>query len=133
MKAIWSLLCLAAAAVVFILAFMFVEESARTDKFWLAIGAIAFADFLVWIAFTFRSPQPGEQAADLINGTMATSALVYFFVTLALVAVAVMPVSFKVLLALHILALFAFVLVAGLSAIGTRALRTTNEANRPEL
>jgi hypothetical protein len=133
MKAIWTLLCLATAAVTFILAFMFVSESERTDKFWLAIGAIAFADFLVWLGFTFRTPQPGRQAADLVSGSVATSALVYFFVTVGLVAVAIIPVSFKVLLALHILALFALVVAVGLSAIGSRTLRTTNEANRTEL
>jgi len=49
---------------------------------------------------------------------------------LALIAIfATLP--FKVLLALHILALLGFVIFAGLAAIGTRALQGTDEAQRP--
>jgi ABC-type Na+ efflux pump permease subunit len=132
MKAIWTFLCLTSAAVFSILAFLFVPESARTDKFWLALGAVGFANFVVWLAFTFRGPRRGQQAGDLASGTISTSSLCYFLVTLALGGVAIAPVSFKVLLALHIVALFAFVLVAGMAAIGARALETTREANRPE-
>jgi len=131
MKTIWTLLFLATAAVTFSLALMFVPESGRTDKFWLAIGAIAFGEFAVWIAFTFPSTARGEQAGAHARGTMVVSTVIYFCATLVLGGVALAAVSFKVLLALHMLALLMFIFLGGLSAIGTRALQATNEANQP--
>lgn len=130
MKTIWTLLFLALIATTFGLALMFVPESARTEKFWLAIGAIGFAEFMVWIAFTFRGTRRGEQAAGLAGATMVTSTLLYFAATLVLGGVA-FAAGFKVLLALHIVALLVFAFVAGIAAIGTRALQGTKEATRP--
>jgi hypothetical protein len=127
MKTIWTLLFLALIATTFGLALMFVAEPARTDRFWLAIGAIGLGEVLVWLASTFRRPRPGQQAADIAGVTMVTSTVVYFLVTLALGAVALLVpfLSFKMLLALHILALLALAFAAGISAIGARALHDT--------
>lgn len=133
MKTIWTLLFLALIVTTVGLALMFVPESGRTDKFWLSIGAIAFAELFVWIAFTFRAAKRGEQAAGLASATMLTGTVLYLMAAFALGAVALLvPVlGFKVLLALHILALLAFAFFAGISAIGTRALQNTREAGGP--
>jgi hypothetical protein len=132
MKAIWTLIFLAIIAATFGLALLFVPESGRTDTFWLSIGAVGLSELFLWVAFTFRGTARGEQAGGLAKLSIIVSTVIYFFVaaTLALVALfAVLP--FKVLLALHIVALLGFVIVAGLSAIATRALQGTGEAQRP--
>lgn len=133
MKKIWTLLLLATLAVTFGIALMFVPESRRNEKFWLAVGAIGFGELAVWIAFTFPSNAAGEQAGAHARGTILVSTLIYSCATLVLGAVALGTVSFKVLLALHMLALLMFIFLAGLSTIGTRALQGTNEANQPRL
>ena len=131
MKTLWTLLFLALIATTFGLVLMFVPDAARTEKFWLSIGAIGFAEVMVWIAFTFRGTRRGEQASGFAGATMVTSTLMYLLATVALGLAAFAPLGFKVLLALHIVALLVFVFVAGIAAIGTRALQGTKEATRP--
>ena len=130
MKSILTFLFLATVAVTFGLAFLFVPETARNDKFWLAIGSVGAAEFLTWLAFTYRETQRGEQAVAHARGSMIASTLVYFCATLALGLVAISPVSFKVLLAFHMVAFLIFLFLAGFAIIGTKALATTDEANR---
>ena len=132
MKAIWTLIFLAIIATTVGLALIFVPESGRTENFWLSTGAVAAAEFFLWIAFTFRGTARGEQAGGFAKLSIVMATTGYFFVavTLALVTIFVV-LPFKVLLALHIVALLGFVIFAGLAAIGTRALQGTNEAQRP--
>ena len=134
MKAIWTLIFLAIIAATFGLALLFAPETARNDRFWLSIGAVGGAEFFLWIAFTFRGTPRGEQAGGLAKLSIIVATTLYFFATVALALFALLPAAalpFKALLALHILALLGFVILAGLSAIGTRALQGTNEAQRP--
>ena len=132
MKAIWILIFLAITATSVGLALLFVPESGRTDKFWLSTGAVTAAEFFLWVAFTFRGTARGEQAGSLAKLSIITATTLYFFATAALALVAIFAtLPFKVLLALHIVALLGFVIFAGLSAIATRALQCTGEAQRP--
>jgi O-antigen/teichoic acid export membrane protein len=130
MKAIWTLIFLAIIATTFGLALMFVPEP-RSDRFWLSIGAVGMAELFLWIGFTFRGTARGEQAGGLAKLSLVTATTIYFFVAAALALVALTGLPFKVLLALHIVALLGFVIFAGLTAIGTRALQGTGEATRP--
>ena len=131
MKAIWTLIFLAIIASTFGLALLFVPQSGRTDIFWLSIGAVGMAELFLWVAFTFRGTARGEQAGGFAKLTIILATTSYFFIATALALVALTGLPFKVLLALHILALLGFVIFAGLAAIGTRALQGTNEAQRP--
>ena len=132
MKAIWTLIFLAIIATTVGLALLFVPESGRTDTFWLSIGAVAAAEFFLWIAFAFRGTSRGEQAGGLSKLSIITATMIYFFVAGALGLVAIFTaLPFKIILALHIVALLGFVIFAGLSAIATRALQGTGEAQRP--
>ena len=132
MKAIWTLIFLAILASTFGLALLFVQESGRTETFWLSLGAVGMAELFLWVAFTFRGTARGEQAGGLAKLSIITAATIYFFAAAALALVAIfVTLPFKVLLALHILALLGFVIFAGLSAIATRALQGTGEAQRP--
>ena len=132
MKAIWTLIFLAIIATTVGLAMLFVPQPQWTDTFWLSIGAVAAAEFFLWIAFTFSGTSRGEQAGGLSKLSIMMATTIYFFVAGALALVAIFTVlPFKVLLALHIVALLGFVIFAGLSAIATRALQGTGEAQRP--
>ena len=132
MKAIWTLIFLAILASTFGLALLFVPASGRTDTFWLSIGAVGMAELFLWIAFTFRGTAHGEQAGGLAKLSIITATTIYFLIAAALAMVAIFAaIPFKVLLALHIVALLGFVIFAGLAAIGTRALQGTGEAQRP--
>ncbi len=131
MKTIWTFLFLALIATTFGLALMFVPEAERSDIFRLSFGAIGFAEFMVWIAFTFRGTRRGEQAAGLAGATLVISTLTYLLATVALALLAFTHLGFKVLLALHIVALLIFAFVVGIAAIGTRALQNTREAQGP--
>ena len=132
MKALWTLIFLAIIATTVGLALLFVPESGRTDTFWLSIGAVASAEFFLWIAFTFSGTSRGEQAGGLSKLSIITTTMIYFFIATALGLMAIFTaLPFKVLLALHIVALLGFVIFAGLSAIATRALQGTGEAQRP--
>jgi O-antigen/teichoic acid export membrane protein len=132
MKTLWTLLFLALIATTVGLTLMFSTETERSDKFWLAIGAVAFAELLLWVAFTFRGTRRGQQAQGFSSLSLVSTTSLYFFITLALAAVAyfVAVLSFKLLLAFHILALLGFAFLAGLSAIGTRTLQGTREASQ---
>jgi O-antigen/teichoic acid export membrane protein len=131
MKAIWTLIFLAIIATTFGLALLFIAEPGRTDRFWLSIGALGMAELFLWVAFTFRGTARGEQAGGFAKLSIIVATVIYFFIAAALALLALTGLSFKMLLALHILALLGFVIFAGLAAIGTRVLQGTNEAQRP--
>ena len=134
MKAIWTLIFLAIIAATFGLALLFVPETGRTDRFWLSIGAVGMAELFMWVAFTFRGTSRGEQAGGLAKLSIIMATVIYFFIATSLALFALLPgpaLPFKILLALHIVALLGFVIFSGLAAIGTRALQGTNEASRP--
>ncbi|MCX6981255.1 MAG: hypothetical protein NTV08_10955 [Verrucomicrobia bacterium] len=132
MKAIWTLIFLAIIATTVGLALLFVPATGRTDTFWLSTGTVAAAEFFLWIAFTFRGTPRGEQAGSFAKLSIVLATTGYFFAVAVLALIAIFAtLPFKVLLALHILALLGFVIFAGLAAIGTRALQGTDEAQRP--
>ena len=132
MKAIWTLIFLAIIAATVGITMLFVPQPQWTETFWLSLGTVAAAEFFLWIAFTFSGTARGEQAGGLSKLSIITTTMIYFFAVAALALVAIFAtLPFKVLLALHILALLGFVVTAGLAAIGTRALQGTGEAQRP--
>jgi len=132
MKAIWTLIFLAIIASTVGITMLFVPQSQWTDTFWLSLGAVAAAEFFLWVAFTFRGTSGGEQAGGFSKLSIIGTTMIYFFVATVLAIVAIfVALPFKVLLALHIVALLGFVVTAGLTAIATRALQGTGEAQRP--
>ena len=134
MKAIWTLIFLAIIAATFGLALLLVPvpETGRTETFWLSIGAVGMAELFLWVAFTFCGTARGEQAGGLAKLSIIMATMIYFFLAAALALVGLLAaLPFKVVLALHIIALLGFVIFAGLAAIGTRALQGTDEASRP--
>lgn len=132
MKAIWTLIFIAIIATTAGLSLLFTDEAARTNGFWLCTGAVCAAEFFLWMGFTFSGTRTGEQAGSFSKLGLVASSMLYFFAVSILGIVAIFnAIPFKVLLALHIVALLGFVIVGGLSAIGTRALQGTDKAARP--
>ena len=131
MKAIWTLIFLAIIATTVGIPMLFVPQPQWTETFWLSVGAVGMAELFLWVAFTFRGTPRGEQAGGFAKLSLILATTIYFFVATALALVALTGLPFKVLLALHILALLGFMIFAGLSAIGTRVLQGTGEAQRP--
>jgi hypothetical protein len=133
MKAISTLIFLAIIASTVGLTMLFVPQSQWTETFWLSLGTVAAAEFFLWIALTFRGTSRGEQAGGFAKLSNVAATMLYFFAVAVLAVVTIfVTLPFKVLLALHIIALLGFVIFAGLAAIGTRALQGTNEAQRPQ-
>jgi len=132
MKAIWTLIFLAIIASTVGITMLFVPQSQWTETVWLSLGAVGMAELFVWVAFTFSGTSRGEQAGGMSKLSMILATTIYFLAAAALALVAIFAaLPFKVLLALHIVALLGFVVFAGLAAIGTRALQGTAEAQRP--
>lgn len=132
MKAIWTLIFFAIIASTVGITMLFVPQSQWTETFWLSLGTVAAAEFFLWVAFTFSGTSRSEQAGAFSKLSIIATTLIYFFVTATLALIAIfVALPFKVLLAIHIVALLGFVVTAGLAAIGTRALQGTNEAQRP--
>ena len=132
MKAIWTLIFLAIIGSTVGITMLFVPQPQWTETFWLSLGAVGMAEFFLWVAFTFSGTARGQQAGGMAKLSMIMATTIYFFAAAALALVAIFAtLPFKVLLALHIVALLGFVIFAGLAAIGTRALQGTAEAQRP--
>ena len=132
MKAIWTLIFLAIIAATAGITMLFIPQSQWTETFWLSLGAVGMAELFVWVAFTFGGTSRGEQAGGMSKVSMIMATTIYFFAAAVLALIAIFAaLPFKVLLALHIVALLGFVIFAGLAAIGTRALQGTGEAQRP--
>jgi hypothetical protein len=131
MKALWTLIFIAIIAVTAGLPLLFAPDAWQNDTFRLSVGAVVMAEVFLWFAFTFRGTSRGEQAGGMSKLSIVTATTGYFFVAVALALVALTQLPFKMLLALHIVALLGFVIFAGLAAIATRALQTTAEARRP--
>ena len=132
MKAIWTLIFLAIIAATIGITMLFVPQSQWTETFWLSLGAVGMAELFLWVAFTFGGTSRSEQAGGMSKLSMILATTIYFFAAAALALVAIFAaLPFKVLLALHIVALLGFAVFAGLAAIGTRALQGTAEAQRP--
>ena len=132
MKAIWTLIFFAIIASTVGITMLFVPRPQWTEKFWLSLGTVAAAELFLWIAFTFSGTSRGEQAGGLSKLSIVLTTIGYFSAVAVLALLAIFTaLPFKVLLALHIVALLGFVICAGLAAIGTRALQSTNEAQRP--
>lgn len=132
MKAIWTLLFLAIIGSTFGITALFVEPSQWNETFWLSIGTVMAAELFLWIAVAFRTDPGGEQAGSMARLSILAATFLYFFLTVALALVAIFStLSFKIFLALHVVSLLAFVILAGMSALGTRVLQTTREAQRP--
>ena len=130
MKAIWTLLFLACAVAAIGIGMVLVPEHQRGDRFWLSTGAVVLALFLSYLAVVFLPTLRGEQAEGVLRFQSTAGSAAYLLVTIALAGLSGTGISFSWLAVLHILALLMWVLVIGLGALGSQAMKRADELTK---
>jgi hypothetical protein len=130
MKAIWTVLFLACAVAAIGIAMLLVPESLRGDRFWLSTGAILLALLLAYVAIVLLPPVGGEQGRGVLRFQCTAGSAAYLVVTLGLAALSGTGISFRWLAVLHILALLVWVLIIGLGALGSQAMKRADELSK---
>ena len=127
MKAIWTVLFLACGSAAIGIAMLLVPEPLRDDRFWLSTGGVLLALALAYLTVVFLPQLRGEQAGGVLRFQSTAGSAAYLLVTLALAGVSATGISFTWLAVLHILALLMWVLVIGLGALGSQAMKRADE------
>ena len=130
MKAIWTVLFAACVVAAIGIAMLLVPPHARTDIFWLSTGSIIFALFLLYLSIVFLPNLGGEQGHGVLRFQSTTGSFLYLFAVLGLAGIAATGLSFRWLAVLHILALLVWILIIGLGALGSQAMRRADELNK---
>jgi hypothetical protein len=130
MKAIWTILFLACGVAAIGIAMLLVPESLRGDRFWLSLGGVLLALLLSYMAVVFLPSLRGEQAEGVLRFQSTAGSAAYLAVTLCLAALSGSAISFRWLAVLHILALLMWVLVIGLGALGSQAMKRADELTK---
>ena len=130
MKAIWTVLFLACMAAALGIALVLVPEHARGDRFWLSVGGVLLALLLTYITLVLLPRTGGEQGQDVLRFQTSTGSMIYLCAALALAGLSATGIGFRWLAALHILALLMWVLLAGIGALGSQAMRRADELKR---
>ena len=130
MKAIWTILFLACAAAAIGIGMLLVPEHLRGDRFWLSLGGVLLALFLSYIAVAILPTLRGEQAEGVLRFQSTAGSAAYLLVAIALAGLSSTGISFSWLAVLHILALLMWVLVIGLGALGSQAMKRADELTK---
>ena len=124
---ILTILALAVMAVTAAVGLLLVPEEFQNEKFNLSLGVVLFAEFLCWL-FCAVIPVPrGEQTRGLFEGGSALATCGYLVVTLGLAGIAMLGLSFRFLVFLHLIALLTFLLVTGLFLISGEATKRADD------
>lgn len=130
MKAIWTLLFLACGFAALGIAMLLVPEHLRGDRFWLSTGGVLLSLLLFYVAVVFLPTVGGEQAQGVLRFQSQAGSAAYVLVTLGLAALSGTTISFHWLAVLHILALLMWVLIIGLGALGSQAVKRADELSK---
>jgi hypothetical protein len=119
-SAVWFILWIMAVAVTCVSAFLLYSESSRTDKFYLSLFVLIFAETITFwhpIYLILRN-EKGEKGLPFHFGT-ATIIGLYDTVVIILAVVAHTTISFNFLFVLHLGVFLVFAILIGLSTIGS--------------
>lgn len=130
MKAIWTFLFAACVVATIGIAFLLVPESARGDRFWLSVTGVILGLLVTYASIALMPQSGGEQGQEVLRFQSTIGSVIYFLVALGLAGVASSGISFNWLAVLHILALLLWMLVVGLGAIGSLAVKRADELNK---
>ena len=130
MKTIWTVLFLACAVAAIGIAMLLVPAALRGDRFWLSTGGVVFALFLAYFSIALMPVVGGEQSQGVMRFQSTAGSAAYLVATVILAALSVTEISFRWLAVLHILALLMWILVIGLGAIGSQAMKQADEAGK---
>lgn len=130
MKAIGTVLFAACLLAAVAIAFLLVPEHARGDRFWLSTSAILVSLFLCYLSFVLMRPMGGEQGQEVLRFQSTTGSMLYLLATIGLAGLAMTGISFQWLAVLHILALLMWILLVGLGALGSQAMKSADELHK---
>jgi hypothetical protein len=130
MKAIWTVLFLACFIAAIAIAMLLVPPHARDERFWLNSGAISLGLFLNYLGVVFLPNVGGEQGQGVLKFQSTTGSLAYLLAVIGLAALTPTGINFRWLAVLHILALLMWVLIIGLGALGSQAMKRADELEK---
>ena len=118
--AVWVFLWIIAVAITCVVAFLLYAESSRTDKFYLSLFVLVFAETLTFghPVYLILRNEKGKNGLPFNFGT-ATIIGLYDAAVILLAVVAHTNISFNFLLALHLGAFLVLAILIGLSTIGS--------------
>jgi len=130
MKAIWTVLFVACLAAALGIAMLLVPDYARDERFWLCAGGVTLGLFLTYLSVAFLPKAGGEQGQEVMHFQSVTGSVLYLLVVLGLAGIAATGIGFRWLAVLHILALLMWVLLVGLGALGSQAMKRADELTK---
>jgi hypothetical protein len=130
MKAIWTVLFLACAGAALGIAMLLVPPHLRGDRFWLCTTGVLVALALSYVAIVYLPAVGGEQARGVLRFQVSAGCSAYLVAALGLAALSATGISFTWLAVLHILALLMWVLIIGLGALGSQAMKRADELSK---
>jgi len=130
MKAIWTLLFLACGAAAIGIGLVLVPGHLRGERFWLSLGAVLLSLLLAYVAIVLLPTLRGEQAEGVLRFQSTTGSAAYVLVTIGLAALSATGINFSWLAVLHILAFLMWVLIIGLGALGSQAMKRADELTK---
>jgi hypothetical protein len=130
MKAIWTVLFLACAGATLGIAMLLVPSHLRDDRFWLCTSSVLLALALSYTAIVFLPSISGEQARGVLRFQVTAGSAAYLIATLGLAGLSATGIGFSWLAVLQILALLMWVLIIGLGALGSQAMKRADELSK---
>jgi predicted Abi (CAAX) family protease len=130
MKAIWTVLFVACLVAALGIAMLLVPDYARDDRFWLCTAGVGLGLFFIYLSIVVLPKAAGEQGQEVLHFQSLTGSILYLVAVLGLAGISATGLSFRWLAVLHILALLMWVLLVGLGAIGSQAMKRADELTK---
>ena len=130
MKAIWTVLFVACLAAALGIAMLLVPYYARDERFWLCTTGVCLGLFFTYLSIAILPKASGEQGHEVLHFQSVTGSILYLLAVLGIAGISATGLDFRWLAVLHILALLMWVLLVGLGALGSQAMKRADELTK---
>ena len=130
MKAIWTVLFVACLAAALGIAMLLVPDYARDERFWLCTAGVCLGLFFSYLSIAILPKVAGEQGQGVLHFQSVTGSTLYLLAVLGIAGISATGLDFRWLAVLHILALLMWVLLVGLGALGSQAMKSADELTK---
>ena len=130
MKAIWTVLFVACLAAALGIAMLLVPDYARDERFWLCTAGVCLGLFFTYLSVAILPKVGGEQGHEVLHYQSVTGSILYLLAVLGIAGISATGLGFNWLAVLHILALLMWVLLVGLGALGSQAMKRADELTK---
>jgi hypothetical protein len=113
------------------IAFLVTPDGLQNAKFGVSLGALIFAEALVYASMVLIPAPKLETARGVFRVGATTASMGYFGSTVVMAFVAMSSISFAWLLALHLLVFVGTVVAAGSLVLGTAAIQASIDDGNP--